>query len=455
MIHEGRLFDFPGRNFTFQCEVDVARSALRVAAVSAFAVVVEPTVVECSIDDLDGNRAMHHLVSSPRGGAYLRDAARTTSVSVIDERTLVEWLERITERGAAYIACLSIGDGWYPVDAVVGDVIRLHETLGAHDVRVRDRDGVAAVSAPDHEVIVPPLALTLDEVTGIVRIALHWSPWIDRAGIGRKRFDRMCEQLASAHWKLVAQPAAEDLEPYIPAQEPTPVAAPLPVAPVRDRHRGVTASWVSLPATDVVLGITAAERERLADALLTIDRAAFDDEGSLGYREYDATKRRSEIVAGLAPSLGHTGVRVAQCEIMRRPVTNALWSAYILASGAARPSAWTATTIPPDDEPVAGISSSEAATFASYFGWSLPTEAEWQLAATTEGVEDIANGPSEYTSDSFEPYEQGDRAAFVEAHGLRCARGDAPGVPPCIPARRGLAADHRFKFARFRCVRRI
>jgi formylglycine-generating enzyme required for sulfatase activity len=256
----------------------------------------------------------------------------------------------------------------------------------------------------------------------------------------------MGEALTEAGWKLTKQPAAADLDwkrwldaPIVPlpTHKPTPTTAKQP-------------TWTELPATTVVLGLSPAEREQLADVLVAQDREAVEAEGSLGYREYDEPKRRAEIVAGLAVSLGHSEVEVSRCEIMASPVTNSMWSHYMAEVGAQRPASWAATLLPLHD-PVTGISYDEAAQFAAHHGWTLPTEAEWQLAASRGTIP--IDGANEYTADPFVPYPGGDPAAFATPN-LRCLRGTAAQVPPCIPARRGLAHDHRFKFARFRCVRR-
>jgi hypothetical protein len=229
--------------------------------------------------------------------------------------------------------------------------------------------------------------------------------------------------------------------------------------------------WAPVPAARVALGLSVDERERLTDVLVTIDRAEFERTESVRYSEYDPSKRRAEIAAGLETASGHVEVDVAAYQIMRTPVTNKMWVEYMKATGAPRPAAWPPGAPPIPSDPVAGVSHTEASTFASFYGWSLPSEAEWELAATGGdcrwfpwgssppnddpsfvspiGVEQIAEGSSEYTSDHFGPY--GHR---IEVGAQVCLRGNAPKVPPCIPARRGLAADHRFKFARFRCVRR-
>jgi len=445
MIHDGYLFDFPGRGYELEhSDLDRWFAAAR-TALEAIAGVVEPTVVEA----MDESNAVWHLVAGDaRGGAYKRNPARTEVAARIDASRLTAWFAKITDGGTVPVASVSIADGWYRVAATIGETIRLHEARGTIEVPVRDRDGRGSVLAPGDGVLVPPIAFLLDITTGRLRVAVHWSPWVDRDGCGRAQFDAMGEALTEAGWKLTKQPAAADLDwkQWLGAQ-----VVPMPTrGPAATSSTAPQPTWIELPATTVVLGLTLEEREQLADVLVARDRETVEADGTLGYGEYDERKRRAEIVAGLAVSLGRSKVEVSRCEIMASPVTNAMWSHYMAEVGAQRPASW-ATTLLPLHDPVTGISYDEAARFAAHHGWTLPTEAEWQLAAT-RGVIAI-DGGNEYTADPFAPYPGGDPAAFATPD-LRCLRGTAPRVPPCIPARRGLAPDHRFKFARFRCIRR-
>ncbi|MEO6775603.1 MAG: SUMF1/EgtB/PvdO family nonheme iron enzyme [Kofleriaceae bacterium] len=189
----------------------------------------------------------------------------------------------------------------------------------------------------------------------------------------------------------------------------------------------------------------------LADALVAAERVASESEDPSGYGEDDPAKRRAEIVQAHAVSLGHQEVDVTAFEIMEYPVTNAMWPAYMKKTGAAAPASWPPGAAMPADDAATGVSQAEAAAFAVHHGWSLPSEAEWQLAEAV--IAPQLDGTSEYTTNLFAPYRGGDQAAFAEPRGQICARGSAAKLPPCIAARRGLAREHRFKFARFRCVR--
>ncbi len=103
-------------------------------------------------------------------------------------------------------------------------------------------------------------------------------------------------------------------------------------------------SWVTLPDSIVELGVSAGERDRLVDALVSIDRETFEAEPSLGFRWYDERRRRDEIRTALNTALGRARVSVTRCEIMQRPASNQMWSDYMTATGAARPAAWPASS---------------------------------------------------------------------------------------------------------------
>jgi gamma-glutamyl hercynylcysteine S-oxide synthase len=103
-------------------------------------------------------------------------------------------------------------------------------------------------------------------------------------------------------------------------------------------------------------------------------------------------------------------VVVAPFRISRSPVTNAQFRRFVEAGGAA-PRYWRGgelrrfdrwIEIPPD-EPVMHVSWEEAQAYCRFAGRRLPTEVEWEYAATQGSLEMVGN-VWEWTASSFLPY---------------------------------------------------
>lgn len=85
------------------------------------------------------------------------------------------------------------------------------------------------------------------------------------------------------------------------------------------------------------------------------------------------------------PGLGTPShiVDLAAFEIVRTPVTNAQYGAFISATSVRPPSQWGGLTVPVDrhDHPVTSVDWHEARAFCAWASVRLPTEAEWERAA--------------------------------------------------------------------------
>lgn len=205
MIYESYLFDFPGRRFAFQ-HPEIGDEA-SVAALRALANAVEPTIVE-ALDEHGGR--VHLVAGQSPGGAYLRDPAHTVSVPHIDDVTLLEWFAQHS-RQATRLTALTVADGWFLVDAHLGDLLRLRQGAGSHDVEVDKHRGRDCVRGPAPYVTVAPFQIALKPDDGTLDIEVQWAAWTDSDGIGHARFQRMLAELAAARWVLAMRPDPVDL----------------------------------------------------------------------------------------------------------------------------------------------------------------------------------------------------------------------------------------------------
>lgn len=177
------------------------------------------------------------------------------------------------------------------------------------------------------------------------------------------------------------------------------------------------------------------------------------------------------------------------------PVTNRKYAEFLKDTGRPAPKFWGLPQYVGPDQPVIGVTWSEAAAYAAWAGKQLPTEAQWEFAArgrenrkypwgntepdanranygdnlnipslvsmhdegrTPEGVCDLAGNVYEWTSDLFLPYDPVKREAASQ-HGppLRAIRGGSwhsPATELRCAFRKGVFGESQLTTVGFRCV---
>jgi formylglycine-generating enzyme required for sulfatase activity len=96
------------------------------------------------------------------------------------------------------------------------------------------------------------------------------------------------------------------------------------------------------------------------------------------------TMGRATIAEAEAPNPPHT-VSVSPFAMGLHPVTNAEYRAYVEATGAPVPTSWSDERFANPRAPVVCVSWDDALAFCAWARGSLPTEAEWELAASGYG----------------------------------------------------------------------
>jgi iron(II)-dependent oxidoreductase len=152
-------------------------------------------------------------------------------------------------------------------------------------------------------------------------------------------------------------------------------------------------------------------------------------------------------------------VVLAPFRIARRLVTNAEYLAFVEATGHKPPAYWKGRQMRrfdrwidlPMEEPVMHVSARDAEAYCRFAGRRLPTEAEWEFAAATGGLEQGHDAVWQWTATAFLPYPGYVRDPYAEysepwfgTH--RVLRGGSFASPPRIA---------RLKFRNFFTAERI
>jgi formylglycine-generating enzyme required for sulfatase activity len=225
---------------------------------------------------------------------------------------------------------------------------------------------------------------------------------------------------------------------------------------------------IQIPAMRAVVGLP---EEKLVDLAathalaarnqaLTDYKAEDEEQEPLDLMKFskrlDAMGDARTHVRSLRTLLPRREVEVKAFEIDRQCVTNEQYEIFVRETGRRPPKHWRGTTAPDDleDHPVLYVSHKDAFAYAEWAGLELPTEIEWEVAASggdgriypwgndprpelerlriagegffpadsfpalasPHGVRGMISNFWQWTWDAFAPLPGGDRAAFAESY---------------------------------------
>lgn len=244
----------------------------------------------------------------------------------------------------------------------------------------------------------------------------------------------------------------------------------------------MTFEWLDIAAGEYEIGLRTDEAIALATRVAfeaRAEAAAEPDELHPERQQRDLDEQWGNVdwlVGQLAFCRPAHRVALAPAKLTRTPVTVAQWTEYRLATGARMretPESFGRTRLPRHEEPVTGLSWTEAAEFAAWAGAALPDEALWEAAlrpksrdpipGRTDGaIGTLAGDLFEWCANEFGPYPGADRIAVGRIAappggwwGTRTRRGGViPGFPTTVVGRSGCDPDARLRDTTFRLMKR-
>ncbi len=229
---------------------------------------------------------------------------------------------------------------------------------------------------------------------------------------------------------------------------------------------------------------TAAGARTEAGREVSTESMVFQEGGSFLMGRNDVPEEAPEFEAHVEPFY-----------IDKFPVTNVQYRQFIEATGTPPPKFWGASDLGGQDQPVVGVTWSEANAYAAWAGKQLPTEIQWEFAArgkqnrrypwgvqdpdtmrgnygdflnipsnvtmhedgaTPEGVVDLAGNVYEWSADPFLPYARAQESGTApNEEPRRVVRGGSWRSPPhelrCT-FRKGVFPEAQLATIGFRCV---